>query len=63
MKQSIGLASLVVREYDEAIVFYVGTLTFALIEYTYIKEQDKRWPIRPKALLSCASQTKSPTGR
>ena len=45
MKQSIGLASLVVREYDEAIAFYVGTLGFALVEDTYIKEQDKRWVV------------------
>jgi len=45
MKQSIGLASLVVREYDEAIAFYVGTLGFTLIEDSYIKEQDKRWVV------------------
>ena len=45
MKQSIGLASLVVREYDEAIAFYVGTLGFALVEDTYIEEQDKRWVV------------------
>jgi catechol 2,3-dioxygenase-like lactoylglutathione lyase family enzyme len=45
MKQSIGLASLVVREYDEAIAFYVGTLGFTLVEDTYIKEQDKRWVV------------------
>ncbi|HSD38263.1 MAG TPA: VOC family protein [Rhodocyclaceae bacterium] len=45
MKQSIGLTSLVVRDYDEAIAFYVGTLGFSLIEDTYIPEQDKRWVI------------------
>jgi catechol 2,3-dioxygenase-like lactoylglutathione lyase family enzyme len=45
LKQSIGLASLVVREYDEAIAFYVGTLGFTLIEDSYIKEQDKRWVV------------------
>lgn len=43
MKQSIGYVSLVVRDYDEAIDFYVGTLGFALIEDTYIEAQDKRW--------------------
>jgi len=32
MKQSLGLESLVVREYDEAIAFYVGTLGFTLVE-------------------------------
>ena len=45
MKQSISLAALVVRDYDEAIEFYVGALGFSLIEDTYIKEQDKRWVI------------------
>jgi catechol 2,3-dioxygenase-like lactoylglutathione lyase family enzyme len=45
MKQSIGLASLVVREYDEAIAFYVGTLGFTLVEDTHIKEQNKRWVV------------------
>ena len=45
MKQSIGQVALVVREYDEAIAFYVGTLGFTLIEDTYIPEQDKRWVI------------------
>lgn len=45
MKQSIGLVALVVREYDEAIDFYVGTLRFLLIEDTYIPAQDKRWVV------------------
>jgi catechol 2,3-dioxygenase-like lactoylglutathione lyase family enzyme len=43
MKQSIGYVSLVVRDYDEALGFYVGTLGFSLIEDTYIAAQDKRW--------------------
>lgn len=43
MKQSIGYISLVVRDYDEAIAFYVGKLGFRLVEDTYIEEQDKRW--------------------
>ena len=45
MNQSIGQIALVVREYDEAIAFYIGTLGFTLIEDTYIPEQDKRWVI------------------
>jgi catechol 2,3-dioxygenase-like lactoylglutathione lyase family enzyme len=45
MKQSIGQVAIVVREYDEAIAFYVGTLGFTLIEDTYIPDQDKRWVI------------------
>ena len=44
-KQSLGLVALVVREYDEAIDFYVGTLGFCLVEDTYIPEQDKRWVV------------------
>ena len=43
MAQSIGLVAIVVREYDEAIDFYVGTLGFTLLEDTYIAKQDKRW--------------------
>jgi len=45
MKQSIGLAALVVRDYDEAIEFFVRTLGFVLIEDTYVPEQDKRWVV------------------
>ena len=45
MKQSIGEVALVVRDYDEALDFYVGTLGFTLIEDTYIPEQDKRWVV------------------
>ena len=45
MKQSIGQLSLVVREYDEAINFYVGTLGFTLVEDTCVPEQDKRWVV------------------
>ena len=45
MKQAIGLVALVVRDYDEALDFYVGVLGFTLIEDTYIPEQDKRWVV------------------
>jgi catechol 2,3-dioxygenase-like lactoylglutathione lyase family enzyme len=43
MKQSIGYVALVVRDYDEAIDFYVNTLGFTLIEDSYIEAQNKRW--------------------
>ncbi len=43
MRQSIATVALVVRDYDEAIAFYVGTLGFTLVEDTYIPAQDKRW--------------------
>jgi catechol 2,3-dioxygenase-like lactoylglutathione lyase family enzyme len=32
MRQFIGLVSLLVRDYDEAIEFYVGKLGFTLVE-------------------------------
>lgn len=43
MRQSIVHVALVVRDYDEALAFYVGVLGFELIEDTYQPEQDKRW--------------------
>jgi catechol 2,3-dioxygenase-like lactoylglutathione lyase family enzyme len=61
MKQTLGQVALVVREYDEAIEFYVGTLGFTLIEDTYVPEQDKRWVVvappgsgEPRLLLARA---------
>ena len=43
VKQSIGLAALVVREYDEALAFYVGTLGFRVVEDIEVPAQAKRW--------------------
>jgi len=43
MTQSIIHIALVVRDYDEAIQFYVDTLGFTLIDDTFIPEQNKRW--------------------
>lgn len=45
MKQSLALTALVVRDYDEAIDFYVNTLGFELIEDTPVPEQHKRWVV------------------
>lgn len=45
MKQSLGLVSLIVREYDEALEFFVGKLGFRLVEDTYVPEQAKRWVV------------------
>ncbi|MDB5678406.1 VOC family protein [Sphingomonas bacterium] len=56
--------ALIVRDYDEALAFYVGKLGFTLVEDSYQPEQDKRWvTIRPPGapanattiLLACAS--------
>jgi catechol 2,3-dioxygenase-like lactoylglutathione lyase family enzyme len=43
MEQFVGYIALVVREYDEAIDFYVNTLGFTLVEDTPIPAQKKRW--------------------
>jgi catechol 2,3-dioxygenase-like lactoylglutathione lyase family enzyme len=45
MLQHLGLISVVVRDYDEAIAFYVGKLGFVLLEDTYHPAQDKRWVV------------------
>ena len=45
MPQSIGQVAVVVRDYDEALSFFIGTLGFSLVEDTYVPEQDKRWVV------------------
>jgi catechol 2,3-dioxygenase-like lactoylglutathione lyase family enzyme len=45
VKQSLLHIALVVRDYDEALAFFVGNLGFDLIEDTYQPEQDKRWVV------------------
>ncbi len=45
MKQNIIHITLVVKDYDEAIDFYVNKLRFELIEDMYQPEQDKRWVV------------------
>lgn len=45
MKQTLAHIALVVRDYDEAIRFYVDTLGFELLEDMYQPEQDKRWVV------------------
>ena len=48
MQQSLAHIALVVRDYDEALAFYVGKLGFTLVEDSYQPEQDKRWvTVRP----------------
>jgi len=44
-QQAIGLIALVVRDYDEAIRFYVDVLGFSLVEDTFIAAQNKRWVV------------------
>ncbi|OHV84511.1 VOC family protein [Rhizobium sp. LCM 4573] len=45
MNQQLALIAIVVRDYDEAIDFYVNRLGFLLVEDTYQPEQDKRWVV------------------
>jgi catechol 2,3-dioxygenase-like lactoylglutathione lyase family enzyme len=45
IKQAIALTSLLVRDYDEALKFYVEVLGFKLVEDTFIAAQDKRWVV------------------
>ena len=45
MAQSLAHIALVVRDYDEALAFYVGKLGFTLVEDSYQPEQDKRWVV------------------
>lgn len=45
MKQALVHIALIVRDYDEAIDFYVNKLKFELVEDSYQAEQDKRWVV------------------
>jgi catechol 2,3-dioxygenase-like lactoylglutathione lyase family enzyme len=45
MNQSIAHIALVVRDYDEALAFYVGKLGFRLVEDSFQPEQNKRWVV------------------
>nr|WP_293990532.1 VOC family protein [Sphingomonas sp.] len=48
--------ALVVRDYDEALAFYVGKLGFELVEDSYQPAQDKRWVvIRPPGAPATAT--------
>jgi catechol 2,3-dioxygenase-like lactoylglutathione lyase family enzyme len=54
MKQYIAHITLVVDDYDKAIRFYTGTLSFVLIEDTCLNEK-KRWVlIAPPGGSSCS---------
>ena len=48
-RQSLVQIALVVRDYDEAIAYYVGVLGFELLEDRAMPEQGKRWvSVRPR---------------
>lgn len=53
MQQRIGHIALVVRDYDEALDFYINKLDFDLLEDTKLDEH-KRWVvISPKGAKEC----------
>jgi catechol 2,3-dioxygenase-like lactoylglutathione lyase family enzyme len=45
MNQQLGLVALVVRDYDEALAFFVGILGFRLVEDRPVPAQAKRWVV------------------
>lgn len=45
MKQAIINIALLVKDYDEALTFYIKKLHFTLIEDTEEKERKKRWVV------------------
>ena len=45
MQQTLLHVALLVRDYDEAIAFFTQKLRFALVEDSYVPEQDKRWVV------------------
>jgi len=47
--QQLAFIALVVRDYDEALAWYVGVLGFELVEDRAMPEQGKRWvSVRPR---------------
>ena len=55
MPQMLAHIALLVRDYDEAIAFFVGKLGFDLIEDTYQPDQDKRWVVvGPRGQQGCS---------
>jgi catechol 2,3-dioxygenase-like lactoylglutathione lyase family enzyme len=45
VKQALGLVALVVRDYDEALEFFVSKLGFDLVEDREVPDQSKRWVV------------------
>jgi catechol 2,3-dioxygenase-like lactoylglutathione lyase family enzyme len=69
MNQSLGLVAIVVRDYDEALEFYVGSLGFVLVEDSVVEEQGKRWVVvcppgaRESRLLLARASTEAQASR
>jgi len=57
MRQTIATVTYIVRDYDEAIKFFVETLGFDLIEDTCLEQEQsgKRWVVvKPKGPVGCS---------
>jgi catechol 2,3-dioxygenase-like lactoylglutathione lyase family enzyme len=57
MRQTIATVAFVVRDYDDAINFFVETLGFDLIEDTCLEQEQvgKRWVVvKPKGPVGCS---------
>lgn len=55
MPQSLAHVALLVRDYDEAIAFFTGTLGFRLVEDTEQPAQHKRWVVvAPPGSTGCS---------
>jgi catechol 2,3-dioxygenase-like lactoylglutathione lyase family enzyme len=53
MTQELGLVTIVVRDYDEAIAYYTQQLGFELVEDTPLTNH-KRWVVvRPRGAIGC----------
>jgi catechol 2,3-dioxygenase-like lactoylglutathione lyase family enzyme len=64
MHQTLGLITLVVRDYDEALDFYLNTLGFELLEDKPVPEQNKRWVVMaPKGTSAAGGGTGILLGR
>jgi catechol 2,3-dioxygenase-like lactoylglutathione lyase family enzyme len=44
-RRALGLIALVVRDYDEALAYFIDVLGFDLVEDTAISAQAKRWVV------------------
>ena len=66
MQQTITTLTYVVRDYDEAIAFFVEKLGFDLVEDTCLEQEqpDKRWVVvRPKGATGCSLLLAKAVGR
>jgi catechol 2,3-dioxygenase-like lactoylglutathione lyase family enzyme len=62
MRQTIATVAYVVKDYDEAIKFFIETLGFDLIEDTCLEQEQsgKRWVVvKPRGPVGCSFELRS----